>query len=125
VAPRCVVVHKVGGRVPAKREELWVVLVPATLDPLAEERQGGTALSDAGAGGRRLRCIAHSTINNGPGGVTGAGMGADITSDVGGGIVARGCNENAVMTVGHGRTSMVHGVDVVSSAVSISHNALG
>jgi hypothetical protein len=44
-------------------------------------------LSDAGPGELRLRCVAHSTINNGPGGVTGAGMGADVTADVGGGIV--------------------------------------
>jgi hypothetical protein len=45
---------------------------------------GGAALSDAGPGGRRLRCVAHSTINNRPGGVTGAGMGADVTAYVGG-----------------------------------------
>jgi hypothetical protein len=91
-------------------------------------RMGADVTADVGGGivgGRRLRCVAHSTINNGPGGVTGAGMGADITADVGGGIVARGCNENAVMTVGHGRRATVHGVDVVSSAVSISHNVLG
>jgi hypothetical protein len=40
-----------------------------------------------GPGGRIMRCVAHSTVNNGPGGVTGAGMGADVTADVGGGIV--------------------------------------
>jgi hypothetical protein len=88
---------------------------------------GADVTEDVGGGivgGRRLRCVAHSTINNGPGGVTGAGMGADVTTDTGDGIVARGCNENAVMTVGHGRTAMVHGVDVVISAVSISNNAL-
>jgi hypothetical protein len=85
----------------------------------------GSPLLDAKPGGLILRCVAHSTIKNGPGGVTGAGMGADVTADVGGGIIAWGCNENAVMAVGHGRTSMVHGVDVVISSVSISHNALG
>jgi hypothetical protein len=41
------------------------------------------------------------------------------------GVFARGCNENAVITVGHGSTSMVHGVHVSSSMVSIPHNALG
>jgi hypothetical protein len=51
---------------------------------------------------------------------------------VGGGIiVARSCNENAGMTVGHECTAMAHGMDVdvdvgvVSSAVSIPHAALG
>jgi hypothetical protein len=55
-------------------------------------------------------------------------MGADGLTDcwsVGGGIVARGCIENTVMTVGHGHTATVHGVDVISSEVSISHNAIG
>jgi hypothetical protein len=46
-------------------------------------------------------------------------------SGCGGGIFVRKCNENEVMIMGHGRKSMVHGGDVVRSAVSISHNALG
>jgi hypothetical protein len=125
VAPRCVVVQKVGGAGTGKEGGVVGGVGTCNTRSTGSGETGGAALSDGGVGGRRLRCIAHSTINNGPGGVTGFGMGADITANVGGGIVARGCNENAAMTVGHGRTSMVHGVDVVSSAVSISHNALG
>jgi hypothetical protein len=90
----------------------------------------GSPLSDVGSGGPRLHCVAHSTINNVAGGVTGSGMGADGLSGCWSGsyfiaeIVAWGCKASADMAAGGRHTATQHGLCVISIVSIIWHNVL-